>query len=248
MGKKDKNLNNSLHNVNATNFEHNLEENFNKALELSNNEHSYESLISLLSSNKIADRQFAALELTKILSKNDAIKLVNNLFGQDGKIREAVAYKINELMHDENSRIYFLAEEIFEKLVFGIMDINGNVCRNIIEITQIAEFKNYLAEKILPLIEETLKKIDTLSEHEKQYVISKRNFQLYWLLEALSKITDKISYEKIVKYLEKTAEFEDYTVREKTAKILSKYNDVQTKHLKEKLLDDENYYVKKQLM
>ena len=75
-----------------------LDENFNKAVELMEKELSHAELISLLTNGNIAEKQIAALRLDTIKSENDAEVLINNLTGQDGKIREAVSMRINEFM------------------------------------------------------------------------------------------------------------------------------------------------------
>lgn len=207
----------------------------------------YGELINLLLSGNIKEKHFAVLELEEIKSEHDAKILVSNLVGQDGKIREAVAFKINELINKPNFTKFFISEDIFEILFQGILDINGNVCRNIVNLVGNKEFGDYVC-KILPeKINETLEEIEKLESNEKQYKISKRNFQLYWCLEALYNIVENIQFEKIKNIIFKTAKFKDYTIREKTAKILTKLNNPEVKELKEILKNDENYYVRRYL-
>lgn len=207
----------------------------------------YEELINLLLSGNIKEKHFAVLELEEIHSQEDAKVLVSNLVRQDGKIREAVAFKINELINKSEFSVFFLSEDVFEILFQGILDINGNVCRNIVNLVGNNEFGDYVC-KILPeIINKTLEKIEELESNEKQYKISKRNFQLYWCLEALYNIIENIEFEKIKNIIFKTAKFQDYTIREKTAKILTKLNNPEVKELKETLKNDGNYYVKRYL-
>jgi hypothetical protein len=231
-------LNNSLNTA--------YEEDFEIALKMRENEYSYNELISFLGSEKIVEKQIAILSLNELKSKEDALNLVSNLIGQDGKIREAVAFKLNELSKYKHHWPFFDDKRIFNLLLKGIMDINGNVCRNILNVKWIEEetFGLYLSEKLPQRINNILEEIENNDTESKQYVISKRNFQLYWSLEALYKITDYIDVRKLKNTLFKTARFDDYTIREKTAKILSKIDYREFEILKEQLKNDENYYVK----
>jgi len=78
------------------------------------------------------------------------------------------------------------------------MDINGNVCRHICNLES-EEFNQYLVKNLPEKTNEILEKIYELESNEKQYVISKRNFQLYWCLEALYNIIEKIDFERKIK-------------------------------------------------
>lgn len=226
----------------------NLNSDFKTALNLSEQELDYNSLIEYLKNGKDVEKQLAVLELSEIKSKEDAFVLVSNLIGQDGKIREVVAFKLNELIKNDKFRNYFIGEDFFEIFRQGIMDINGNICRMVVELTDVQEFKEYLCNHLPSTLEKTLTVIDNLSKDEKQYKISKRNFQLYWCLEALYNIIDNVAIEKIKEVLFKTAKFEDYTIREKASKILAKIDNPIFDDMKEKLKHDENYYVRRYLL
>ena len=223
-----------------------FETDFNKALNMCEQNYSYEKLMILLSSEEILEKQAAALRLQEIKSYKDALILASNLAGQNGKVREVVAFKINELIQKENYRKFFISEQIFEKFFEGLTDINGNVCRYIIEgCLGIQEFKKYLCNRLPEQIFKILKQIKVSNADEKQYKISKRNFQLYWCLETLYFCVEDIDLGKLKEIVIKTAEFEDYTIREKTAKILTKISSPEFDIIKEKLKNDENYYVKR---
>ena len=224
-----------------------LEANFNTAMNLSDAKYDYEALMELLASEEVVKKQIAILELDEIKTKNDAQILVSNLVGQDGKIREAVAYKVNEFSQNPQYRELFQGEFFYEIYLEAIMDINGNVCRNIVSIANIKGFTEYLCEKLPERINEILEEIAEIDSQTRQYVISKRNFQLYWSLEALYNIIDTIDFEKIKNILFKTSEFYDYTIREKTAKIIAKLNYTEFEELKNKLKNDDNYYVRRYL-
>jgi hypothetical protein len=207
----------------------------------------YEDLINSLHSDDIKEKHFAVLELEEIRSQKDAKLLVSNLVGQDGKIREAVAFKINEFFNNPDYAKFFISEDIFEILFQGIMDINGNVCRHICAL-ECEEFDQYLSENLPSETDKILARISELEKDEKQYVISKRNFQLYWCLEALCNIINKVEFAAIKDILLATANFNAYTIREKTAKIVTKLDNSELNELKEKLKNDENYYVRRYLI
>lgn len=215
----------------------------------------YDELIRLLSSDEIMEKHFAILELSEIKSQEDCLAMVSNLVGQDGKIREAVAHKIDELTQNPKFLGYFLNEAIFGILMQGIMDINGNVCRQIVggELAKSSEFQKYLCANLPESIRKILNEIDENNAelkpfHQKRYVVSKRNFQLYWCLEALYNCVENLEFESIKDIIYKAGEFYDYTIREKIAKILTKIDNPELKELKEKLRNDENYYVRRFLI
>ena len=81
---------------------------------------------------------------------------------------------------------------------------------------------------------------------QKNHAKNKLTFNLYWLLEAIS-VLDVNKIENLEKILTKTSSFLDYTIREKTALILSKMKNPPPELL-QKLKQDENIYVKNQLL
>ncbi len=220
-----------------TSFEPNFRDKYNKV-----------ELLEFLKSGSDKQKHFAVLELDDIQSFEEAKILVSNLVGQDGKIREAVSFKINEFVQNERCSGFFIDESFFQTFLEGIMDINGNVCRNIVNMNWSSEFKQYLCVNLPKSIRKILANIAELEKDEKQYKISKRNFQLYWSLEALFNCLDNIEIETIKDIFFVCAEFEDYTIREKIAKILSEIQFLEFDELKKTLAQDENYYVRRFLV
>jgi hypothetical protein len=218
--------------------------NFEYAVELCKDKFSYEDLILLMQKDNLYEKQFAILSLEEIKNVIDGELLCSNLVGQDGKIREAVAFKLSELFEQEKYAKMLSSEKIFNIMLEGLMDINGNVCRSILDIDN-AEFNKYLAGHLIKKIKMILEDISKLDTDDKKYVISKRNFQLYWALEGLYKVCKLMNFEDIKVILSITVGFDDYTIREKTAKILSCYNSDEVKDLKNILKYDTNYYVKR---
>lgn len=251
MGKEDESLNYTFDTCMKSDFradlESNLEANFNAAMNLTSKTHDYQELLKMLSSEKIVEKQIAALEIPEIKSKNDAIILASNLTGQDGKVREAVAFKLNELSQNPEYLEHFLENDIFDILLDGVMDINGNVCRMVItsKFFENIDFCNFMCEHLPERIMKIINDIKDLDLTAKQYVVSKRNFQLYWALEAFYNIIDVVDFGKIEDILGFCADFYDYTIREKTAKIVSKLDNPQVQEMKEKLINDENFYVRR---
>lgn len=239
-------MNNTLDNPNNIN----LEQDFNAAINMCSQSHEYEQLMALLNSDKIVEKQLATLELNEVRSKDDAMTLVSNLVGQDGKIREAVAFKINDLVQNPLYSEFFIDEKVFDIFLQGLMDINGNVCRQIGSKWNGEcgrKFELYLCKKLPESIRKILIEIEKIDQQSRQYVISKRNFQLYWCLEALYNIVENINLNEVQDILFKTGTFYDYTIREKTARILAKIDNSEFKEMKTKLKNDENYYVRRYL-
>ena len=216
-------------------------------------EYSHAQLVEfLLTSTEIVEKQIAALRLSEIKSFDEATILVSNLVGQDGKIREAVAFKINELVQNPNFTEFFLKESNFDIFMQAIMDINSNVCRQIIEavgfLRGYQQFREYFCQLLLKTIAELFEEADQMDMTDKKYVLSKKNFQLYWCLEVLYDYTEFLKFVQVETILSKGGEFYDYTIREKIAKMLNQgfYDGfTQVVELKEKLKNDENYYVRR---
>lgn len=232
-------------------FNNSSDENFNTAMKMSGEEYDYETLIGFLNSDDV-EKQIAVLKLTEIKSIEDASLLVSNMVGQDGKIREVVAFKVNELIKNPAYTNYFLNKKNYDIFLKAIMDINGNVCRQIIEavvsLKSNQDFCKYFCPKLVETLADIFDEIENLDLSAKQYVVSKRNFQLYWCLDVLYDFAELIPLEHIKTLILKCGNFYDYTIREKIAKILSinlYYNDSEIDALKEKLKNDENYYVRR---
>ena len=236
-------------------FNKSFDDNFNTAMKMCDFEYSHTQLVDFLSSStEIVEKQIAALRLEKIESKNDADILVSNLINQDGKIREAVAFKINELIKSPLYTEFFLNNQNYDIFLAAIMDINSNVCRQIIEAVESLrpynEFKEYFIEILLKTISDLFEEAAKMDMTDKKYVLSKKNFQLYWCLETLIDFAEFIEFQRIKEILIAGGKFYDYTIREKIAKLLKQgfYDEYpEVSELKEKLKNDENFYVKRYL-
>ncbi len=226
------------------------DENFNQALKLFERDFSQNELLELLKNGNIVQKQISALKLTSINNFSEAIILTKNLTGQDGKIREAVSLKINEFLQNPNFAQYFLQEEIYDILLDAIIDVNGNVCRNIISAIQNLKnevsFCEYFTKKLITLSKHLAYIVKEFDFQDGKYKVNKEAFKLYWCLEVISEFIDYIDLKDLKAIILQTKDINEYTIREKTAKILSKnINDEELNLIKAELKNDKNYYVRR---
>ncbi len=221
-------------------------EDFNTALNIYENEYSHEDLISLLNNGSVAEKQAAVLKLDTIWNKEEAKILMKNLTGCDGKIREAVSFRLKEFI-PENPKFY---TEFQNTIMDAIIDINGNICRNM--LCAIYSLKNYpefyidFCKKLCTKTEESIEKVKSFDIQDGKYKINKEVFKLYWYLETIYEFCTFIEKNTLIKILSQTKDINDYTIREKTAKILSKaHDDKELLTIKQELKSDRNYYVRR---
>ncbi len=225
-------------------FYKDLDTNFEIAYELAEKNFSHSELINMLNCGNIPQKQIAALKLDTLLNKEDAKILFSNLTGCDGKIREAVALKINQLLRNKNCAFDFF--NFPEILADATIDINGNICRLCVEnATFLKDFTNFselYTKKIIKFSYEALQELDNFIFKDKKYIINKQLFKLYWCLEAIKYFYNYIENSVLEEILTKSSLQTEYTIREKVAEILNisgKFPD-----LYNNLQKDENYYVK----
>lgn len=224
-------------------FYKDLDTNFEEAFKMSGMEFSHEELLEMLKNGNIPQKQLAAMRLEGIHNQSDADILVSNLTGCDGKIREAAALKISNLLRDKPECIKFFNQT--ETFANATIDINANICRLVIDfvpyLKQNQNFTKVYLDKILGFIFNAFEELDKIAFRDKKYVINKQLFKLYWCLVALKHFVDDIETETLFKILERTSCEKEYTIREKTAQIvvLTPFEE-----LKRQLKNDENYYVR----
>lgn len=227
-----------------------LDENFNIAFNLYENDYSHIDLIEMLKNGSDVEKQISALKLDTITSEYDASVLVQNLTGQDGKIREAVSYKIKEFIDNEDYRKYFYSIKNYDIFLKAITDINGNICRNVISsicnLKDNQELCNHFINGLTRLTEDLADKVAQFDIQDGKYKVNKEVFKLYWCLETLYNFHNKVDMTVLKSILLKTKSVEDYTIREKTAKILSRnFDDNELIKIREELKQDKNYYVRR---
>lgn len=223
----------------------NFDKDFEAAYKLCVNTHTHSELLDMLNSGNIAQKQISALKFDVVQNEQDVHALLSNLTGCDGKIREAVAFKINSLLFNDEVKKLFAphAAKVFAQ---ASIDINANICRLVVDSAlMLKEFDNFsksYTDYILKFIQEALAELDKFIFRDKKYVINKQLFKLYWSLEALNNFCEYVDEETLKEIIIKCSKQEEYTIREKIALILSNTNI--NKEVKELLTNDENYYVK----
>ena len=230
-------------------FYNDLDTNFDQACKLSNKSFTHNELIELLKNGNIPEKQIAALKFDYVKDTNDTIALLNNLTGCDGKIREAIALKINEILSNDTDSKRLFAQNSAEIFANATIDINANICRLVIDsaillIEHECFAKNY-ADIIVKFAFEAMDTLDKFIYKDKKYTINKQLFKLYWCLEALNSFYIYVDDNELENILSRSCSQDEYTIREKAAQILKKTDKFEK--LKQKLLNDENYYVREML-
>ena len=227
-----------------------LDENFNAALELVEKDLSLPELTTMLKNGNIVEKQVAALKIPTITSNEEANILTDNLTGQDGKIREAVSLRINEFMSNPQLLHFFQNNRTYDIFLEAITDINANICRNIISaisnLKSNPEFCTYFTEKLSRKTMQLLETIKDFDFQDGKYKVNKEVFKLYWCLETIYEFSDFMDFETLKHILLTSKNIDEYTIREKAAKILTKnFNDEELSLARTELKNDKNYYVRR---
>ena len=196
---------------------------------------------------------FSIINLEEFKNIEEAELLFKHLANHPTPIREAVALKLEEIYEDK-----FFNDFIKEQFLKSIIDINPNVCRAICSIISKSEFlKNELCAEIIDKINVLLDEIkkndkelggfyDDAQKVRKNHAKNKKLFSLYWFLEALSNCHVKKHNSQVLEIIKETIKFNDYTIREKTAKILMNLENYPIELL-QIAKNDQNFYVKNQV-
>ena len=232
------------------NYFETLDENFINALNLCEEKHSHDEIINFLANGNIPQKQIGALKLEKIASENDAKILLSNLTGQDGKIREAVSLRLKEFMGNKEYLPLFDCTNNAQIFLDAITDINGNICRNIIcaleNLKENNEFCTVFCKKLTNLTLNLLDIVEKFDFQDGKYKVNKEAFKLYWCLETVYVFWDKIEPEKLKEIILRAKNIDEYTIREKIAKILTRnITDKELLQAKKELKNDKNYYVRR---
>ena len=225
------------------------------AIDYCEQDYSHEDIIKELTLDNDIKKQLCIIELKEINSQEDANILTQNLTGKSGPVREATSYKILEMISNDLYKNFFQTKEIINIMTKGITDINPTVSRNIIESIIYINNTEYLINNIINEIKITLNNIDEKSK-SRSYINNKKNFNLYWNLEALINIFSNIDdknyavsqniIENIFEIIKITYKSQDYTIREKTAKLICMLKkDTLLEEIITFLKNDKNIYVKK---
>lgn len=226
-----------------------IEKEIEKAVEFCQKEYSRDNIWEILKINSEdnpeinTEKQICILKLNTILSQKEADLLVFHQTNHHGLIREACAQKINEFMKQPKYVDYFQSKYILDTLLKAINDINPNICRLIIEVLPNIKNKDYFLNGLYERFEFVFAELENL---KRSNWYTKKLFNLYWCLESLRALGISADA-RMEDVLKRSANFKDYTIREKTAMVLY-YLDKTTPILNEiKILlkNDENYYVRR---
>ena len=198
-------------------------------------------IVEVLNGSDDVQKCIAIMNIGNIKSQKLADLLVFHLTNHGGTVREAVAIKLDSLFDNDDNIRYFQTDYIVDTICDAIIDINPNISRIILGLLNKIDNKFLILKNIEEKINYSLQNIlksDVLQNHQ----INKFYFKIYWLLEALNKL-ENIDIVQFKPLLLKIAELPEYTVREKVAQLVKKYSELSD--LKEKLVEDDNYYVKR---
>lgn len=231
------------------------DENVQKAYEMTLIEYSKDSIMRILADNNDEIKLMPIINLNSIDNVEELNIVLAHLTGKDGRIREAISYVLSK---NPDCTKFINNENQNKIIVDGLLDINPNVARNIIDFIEnsgsykqkiapmIIKKTNEILEKLSKFIRYDLKHKENKEKSQKNHAKNKLTFNLYWLLSAIS-VLNVDNLDNLEEILTKTSSFLDYTIREKTALILSKMENP-PKKLLQKLQQDENIYVKNQLL
>lgn len=220
-------------------------------LENINLEISHDEIIkNLKNNNEDFIKIFSIINLDSLHNLAETELLFSHLTDNPTPIREAVALKLEEIYNEE-----FYNDFIKKQFLKSIIDINPNVCRAICNIISNSDFLkkdliNELIEKIKGLlvkIKEQDKELggffDDAQKIRKNHAKNKKLFSLYWYLEVLSICIKEKNNPQALEIIKETIKFNDYTIREKAAKILINIEDAPI-DLLNFARNDQNFYVK----
>lgn len=236
----------SMENYLETNYENNMKM-LKEAISYCGQEFSHDDLIKELSSDNDIKKQLCIIEIKKVESVNEASLLAANLTGKSGPVREVCSFKFLELISDNEFQRFFQTKEILDIVIKAITDINPAVSRNMTEVVRYISDYKYLINGITDEINITLNDMENIKGQNRSYVLNKKIFNLYWNLEALISIADKIEInDVIVNIINSVSLLKEYTIREKAAKLISILNRPEFfSDAINRLQNDDNIYVKK---
>ena len=218
-------------------------------------EFSHDEIFNNLKNDSCEDfiKIFSVINLKEFKNIEEVYVLFQHLTNHPTPIREVVALKIEEIYNEK-----YFDNYIKEQFLKSIIDINPNVCRAICNV--IIENKVLQDELCEPIISRINTLLDEIKESDKElggfydnalkirknHAKNKKLFSLYWFLEGLSLCNVKKYNSRVLEIVNQTIKFNDYTIREKTAKMLNKLDGVSGELLKI-AKEDQNFYVKNQV-
>lgn len=204
----------------------------------------------MLKNGNIVQKQIAALKLESINRTDEAQILLSNLTGQDGKIREVVSLRLSEFMSEKKYLKYFEPSKNAQIFLDAVIDINGNICRNVINaLRNLKNDKNFckiFCKKLTDLTRDLLNTVEKFDFQDGKYKVNKEAFKLYWCLETIYVFWDKTDFKTLKEIIQRSSNIGEYTIREKCAKILThEFQDNDLIQIRKQLKNDSNYYVRR---
>lgn len=220
---------------------------FEKAFVLCNKTLEMKDVVNILEGSDDVEKQIALLQISDIENKMQAELVIRHLTGQDGPVREAAALKIRELLLEKKSLLMDF-ENFYTVYVDAICDVNPNISRFVIEFLPLLKNRKLLYETLLSKIGQIYQRIDNPDNAQKNF-LTVRLFNLYWLLEAIGTLMkydrEGLDFEHLLVFLDRALNFNDYTIDEKVARIITLVEFSGAEGLKKKLLSTGNFYVKR---
>lgn len=207
-------------------------------------EYSHDEIMKIILSEDEIEKQICIINLAALRSKEEAQALVSNLTGHPTPVRELTSFKILEFLNKGEFIDYFQDENTLLIFLDGVIDINPSVSRNMVEILKFVENKKYCLDSLKIRIKKLIDEIREVPKN-KSYIANKKNFSLYWYLEALYVLLEEQYFDDdYIEILDICSWSGEYTIREKCAKIVSKFkNHPALKDILQRLQNDENFYV-----
>ena len=207
--------------------------------------YSHNEIIAVLLQNDEIEKQICIINLENLNSEEEAKLLTSHLTNHPTPVREITSYKILEFLSSGKHSEYFQDENTLNIFLAGVVDINPAVSRNVIGILEYIENRKYCINSLKSRINALLKEINDIPKN-KSYLANKKNFSLYWYLEALYVFLKRENPdEEIISILDICSKSCEYTIREKCAKIASLFKqNVNVREIFNRLALDENFYVR----
>lgn len=219
---------------------------------------SHEKIVENLKNEQTEDflKIFSIIQFDGPKNQTEAKIFINHLTNHPNPVREAVAIMLEDIFLTFED--FFLDDFSKTKILNAIVDINPNVSRAICSLIKKSDkLKVLIEDDVILQIKKVISDIkgyerefkdyfDNKIRNTKNHAKNKKLFALYWLLEALSCCMSEKNNSQVLEILKYTINFQDYTIREKTAKILAKLDNPPLELLKI-IKSDQNFYVKIQV-
>lgn len=212
---------------------------------------STEECIKILESSDDIKKIAVILNLENIIEPRVAKLLIFNLTNQSGPVREACAYKLEEIL--PNNKECFQDLHSLNIIINALNDVNPNVVRFVLNTLKYIDNNEYIFTEMIKKINNIFNEIKEIKRRGKviEHIYTKKCFKIYWALESikttlLSKkniISNKKNLENLIDMIENIYTIEEYTIREKIAQISLLLDEKDISNIKLQLKNDRNFFV-----